>query len=57
MIENRWMQALSRKISFQNRIDLDADCVWMARVLSAPVDAWETERLAQMVPGLNRVVV
>jgi acetyltransferase len=57
MIENRGMQALSRKIGFQNRIDLDADCVWMTRVLSAPVDAWETERLAQLVPGFNWVVV
>ncbi len=57
MIENKGMQVFSLKIGFQNRIDLDADCVWMTRVLSAPVDAWETERLAQLVPGLNRVVV
>ena len=51
------MQVFSQEIGFQNRIDLDADCVWMTRVLSAPVDAWETERLAQLVPGLNQVVV
>ena len=51
------MQVFSLEIGFQNRIDLDADCVWMTRVLSALVYAWETERLAQMVPGLNRVVV
>jgi hypothetical protein len=51
------MQVFSQEIGFQNRIDLDADYVWMTRVLSALVDAWETERLAQLVPGLNQVVV
>lgn len=53
MIENKGMQALSRKLGFENRIDLESDCVWMTRVLSTAVDAWEAERLVQLVPGLQ----
>jgi len=53
MIENRGMQALSRRLGFQNRIDLDAECVWMSLLLSPPADAWESERLEQLVPGLT----
>ncbi len=45
MIQNKGMQALSKRVGFKIKTDFDAECVWMTYLISPPRDAWEANRL------------